>query len=181
MAVLGRAAHRAVAAARVAGPRTRAADTALRRRAFLARTKLAATWAHATVRLDIADDVRIGAGVRVVFEPWSHNVLEIGPGSVLEDRVRILLKGGMVRLGDRVEIRRDCILNVAGNLVADGENIFSWNCVVHCSNDIRLARMAMFAEHVTLADSSHFYTEPDQHLYHNVRTGTITIGRNTWL
>jgi acetyltransferase-like isoleucine patch superfamily enzyme len=179
--VLGRAAQRAVAAARVAAPRTRAADTALRRKAFLARTRLAATWAHATVRLDIADDVRIGAGVRVVFEPWSTNVLEIGPGTRLGDRVLIQLKGGTIRLGDRLDIRRDCVFNVAGNLVMEGDGPISWGTVIHCSNDIRVGRMVGTAEYVTLADSSHFFTEPDMHWYHNVRTGSIEIGRNTWL
>jgi acetyltransferase-like isoleucine patch superfamily enzyme len=37
------------------------------------------------------------------------------------------------------------------------------------------------AEHVTLADSSHFFTEPDEHFWHNVRKGSIEIGRNTWI
>jgi acetyltransferase-like isoleucine patch superfamily enzyme len=179
--VLGGAVRRAVAAARVAQPRWRATETAVRRRAFLTRTKLAATWAHATVRLDIAPDVRIGPDVRVVFEPWSHNALAIGPGSSLDDRVLIQLKGGTIELGDRVEIRRDCVLNVAGHLVIEGETPISWNSVIHCSTDIRLARMVGLAEQVTLADSSHFFTDPDEHFWHNVRTGTIAVGRNTWL
>ena len=179
--MLGRTVRRAVETARVAAPRVRAADTALRRRAFLARTRLAATWVHASVQLDVAPDVRIGSDVRVVFEPWSHNVLSIGPGSVLGDRVLIQLKGGTIRIGDRMDIRRDCVLNVAGNLVMEGDGPISWMSVIHCSNDIHLGRMVGFAEHVTLADSSHYFTEPDAHWYHNVRTGTIDIGRNTWL
>jgi acetyltransferase-like isoleucine patch superfamily enzyme len=179
--VLRGGARRIVAAARVAAPPLTAATTAARRRAVLARTRAAATWAHATVRLDVAPDVRIGAGVRVAFKPWSHNVLSIGPGSSLEDRVLIQLKGGTIQFGDHIEVRRDCVLNVAGTLVAEGDNPISWGSVIHCSTDVRLARMVGIAEHVTLADSSHFFTEPDQHFWHNVRTGTIAIGRNTWI
>ncbi|HEX4654264.1 MAG TPA: acyltransferase [Mycobacteriales bacterium] len=176
-----RTAMRAVRAARVLGPQARTASTAVRRRAFIARTRVSAAWVNATVELDIADDVRIGRDVRVVFEPWSHNVLHIGPKSSLDDRVLIQLKGGTIRIGDRVEIRRDCVLNVAGELEIDGDGPISWNSVIHCSTRIHLERMVGLAEQVTLADSSHYFTTPDEHFWHNVRTGAIEIGRNTWL
>jgi acetyltransferase-like isoleucine patch superfamily enzyme len=155
--------------------------SAARRRAFLARIRLAAEMAHATVELRIADDVQIGRGVRVTFEPWSRNALHIGPRGSLGDRVLIQLKGGTIRLGDLVEIRRDCVLNVAGNLVVEGDTPISWGSVIHCSSDITLHRMVGLAEQVTLADSSHYFTEPDEHFWHNVRTGSIEIGRNTWV
>ena len=172
---------RAVRAARVLAPQARAASDAARRRAFIVRTRLAAAWANATVQLDIADDVRIGRDVRVVFEPWSHNELHIGPKSSLDDRVLIQLKGGTIRIGDRVEIRRDCVLNVAGDLEIDGDTPISWNSVIHCSTRIHLERQVGLAEQVTLADSSHYFTTPDEHFWHNVRTGSIEVGRNTWL
>jgi acetyltransferase-like isoleucine patch superfamily enzyme len=171
----------AVRAARVLAPQLRATSSAARRRAFVARTRVAATWAHATVLLDIADDVEIGRDVRVVFEPWSTNALHIGPRSTIGDGVLIQLKGGTVRIGDKVEIRHGCVFNVAGELEIDGDNMISWYSVVHCSTRVHLERMVIVAEHGTLADSSHYFTAPDEHFWHNVRTGSIEIGRNTWL
>jgi acetyltransferase-like isoleucine patch superfamily enzyme len=179
--VLGRSVRKAVAAARPVAPAYTSATNAARRKAFLVRTRLAAEWAHAAVALDVAPDVVIGKGVRVTFEPWSTNRLRIGPGSSLGDNVLVQLKGGQIDLGERIEVRRDCVLNVAGHLVAEGDNPISWNSVIHCSTSIRLAPMVGVAEQVTLADSSHFFTEPDEHFWHNVRTGSISIGRNTWI
>lgn len=179
--MLDRAVSRVAAASSVVAPPLRDRATAGRRAAFIIRTRLHAASVHASVDLQIAPDVRIGHGVRVEVMPWTHNVLRIGPRSSLGDRVLIQLKGGTVHLGDRVEIRRDCVLNVAGTFVAEGDTPISWNSVIHCSTDIRLARMVGLAEQVTLADSSHFFTEPDAHFWHNVRTGPISVGRNTWL
>jgi len=162
-------------------PPARSITAAARRRAFIARVRIAAAEAHATVDLTVAPDVVIGRNVEVVIEPWSNNVLQIGAESRIEDRVLIQLKGGTIRLGDRVSIRRDCVLNVAGELTMDGDTPVSWGSVIHCSTSIHLERMVGLAEQVTLADSSHFFTEPEAHFWHNIRTGSIDIGRNTWL
>ena len=162
-------------------PPAQALATTARRRAFIARVRVAAAVANASVDLTIAPDVFIGRDVEIVIEPWSHNVLQIGAQSRLDDRVLIQLKGGTIRIGDRVQIRRDCVLNVAGELTLDGDSPVSWGSVIHCSTRIHLERMVGLAEQVTLADSSHFFTEPDEHFWHNVRTGSIEIGRNTWL
>lgn len=170
-----------VRALRAVAPKAEAALVATRRRAFITRTRLAAAAANATIELSIAPDVVIGRDVRVTFEPHSRNALHIGPHSRLEDRVLVQLKGGTVRIGDRVGIRRDCVLNVAGELTIDGDTPISWGSIIHCSTRIHLERMVGLAEQVTLADSSHYFTEPDAHFWHNVRTGAIEIGRNTWL
>jgi len=168
-------------ALRAVVPPAQALATSARRRAFVARVKTAAAVANATVDLTIAPDVVIGRNVDVTFEPWSRNVLQIGEQSRLEDRVLIQLKGGTIRIGDRVQIRRDCVLNVAGELTLDGDTPVSWGSVIHCSTRIHLERMVGLAEQVTLADSSHYFTEPEAHFWHNIRTGSIEVGRNTWL
>ena len=93
----------------------------------------------------------------------------------------IQLKGGQVRIGENVELRRDVLLNIAGRLEVRGNNPTSWNTVIHCSNEVTLDEMVGIAEHVTIADSSHFFTTPDEHFWHNVRVGTVTVGRNTWI
>lgn len=180
----GRKGHRVIRGVHTARRLTepvRSGAASARRAGFLAAVRAAAAWVGAEVDLDVARDVRVGRGVRVTFEPGSRNRLAIGPGSSLQDRVLVMLKGGTVELGPRVELRRDVVLNVAGRLVLRGDNPVSWNSVIHCSEWVELDVMAGLAEQVTLADSSHFFTTPDEHFWHNVRRGSVTIGRNTWV
>lgn len=152
-----------------------------RREAFVARVRAAAWKASATVDIDVPADLQVGRDVRVTVDPGTHTVVRFGPGCRLEDRVLLALKGGRLLAGDRVELRRDVILNVTGTLRIEGETPISWGSVVHCSNDILIERKAGIAEQVTIADSSHYFTDPEEHFWHNVRTGTVRIGRNTWL
>lgn len=173
--------------ARAAGAARRRLDDAdelvrqARRARLVAQTKLAAKRVYATVELSVAPDVKLGRDVRVSVEPNTVNRLVIGPGCNLEDRVLIMLKGGQITLGPRVELRRNVILNVSGQLTFHGDNPVSWNSVVHCSAHVDIAEMAGIAEQVTIADSSHYWTTPDEHFWHNVRTGTVRVGRNTWI
>lgn len=157
------------------------AAAAMRRRAFIARTRAAAIAAHATVDLSVHPEAEVGRDVRVTFEPWSHNLLHVGPRSTLGDRLLINLHGGEVRVGDLVRIRRDCVFNVAGELVLDGDQVISWGTVFHCNTRVHLERMVIVGEYTTFADSSHRFTEPDAPILHNVRSGSIDVGRNTWI
>jgi acetyltransferase-like isoleucine patch superfamily enzyme len=179
--MLRRIAGNLVRATRVVEPQSLAAIQSTRRKAFVAQTRAAAIWNNATVDLRIEPDVRIGRGVRVVLEPWTHNVLHVGAGCWIDDNVLLQLKGGSVVLGPRVQLRRDMVLNVAGRLDCEGDNVVSWNSVIHCSNDVRIGRQTIIGEHTTIADSSHYFTEPDEHVWHNVRVGSVRIGDNTWI
>jgi len=174
-------ARRAVVVARGVATRVEPATAATRRAAFVARIRAAAAWNHATIDLEVADDVVVGRGVRVTFQPWSENRLRIGPACRIEDDVLIQLKSGSIVLGERVELRRGVVLNVAGRLEMQGHNPVSWNSVIHCSNEVTLGRMAGIAEQVTIADSSHYFTTPDEHFWHNVRVGSVSVGYNTWI
>src|SRR3954451_3108234 len=174
-------ARRAVVAVRGVATRVDPAGAALRRAAFMARIRAAAAWNNASIDLDIADDVVLGHGIRVSFQPWSENRLRIGSACRIEDDVLIQLKGGTIVLGERVELRRGVVLNVAGRLEMHGDNPVSWNSVIHCSNEVTLGRMAGLAEQVTIADSSHYFTTPDEHFWHNVRVCSVSVGYNTWI
>ncbi|MCW2600400.1 MAG: hypothetical protein JWM02_2229 [Frankiales bacterium] len=168
----------------VAGRLVRRADQTIRqarRAALVAQIRKAAWLAGATVELDLRDDLVVGVGVRVMVEPGTHSVLRLGAQSRIDDRVFIMLKGGKLLAGDRVELRRDVVVNVTGTLRIDGDTPISWGSVIHCSNDIWLERMAGVAEQVTIADSSHFFTNPDEHFWHNVRKGSVRVGQNTWI
>lgn len=167
--------------ARRLAPAAGASLQRVRRAALVARVRSAARMVRAEVDLDLASDLLVGRDVRVTFEPGSRNVLRIGAGSRLDDRVLIMLKGGTVDLGPRVEVRRDVVLNVAGTLRVVGDTPISWGSVLHCSSNVLFEEMVGLAEQVTVADSSHYFTTPDEHFWHNVRTGPIRVGRNTWI
>lgn len=181
MAEAGRVRQKVGGAVRRAAPGLRIADQRLRRAVFLARVQIAAELAGARVDVEVADDLLVGRDVRVTFEPATVNTLRIGRGSRIEDRVLLMLRGGSLLAGERTELRRDVVLKVEGRLRLDGDNPISWGSVVHCSNDVHLEHMAGVAEQVTIADSSHFFTTPDRHFWHNVRPGSVRVGRNTWV
>jgi acetyltransferase-like isoleucine patch superfamily enzyme len=119
--------------------------------------------------------------VRIEVAPHSTNTLRIGVNGRVDDRVLIRLTGGRIEIGPHCHLRAGVILNVAGHLVLTGENILSWGSAVHCAESVRLEPMASAAEHVTIADSTHFFTTPDEFFYDNTRTAPIHIGSNTWL
>jgi acetyltransferase-like isoleucine patch superfamily enzyme len=179
--MLARFAGNAIRATRAVVPQSQAARQQARRQALIARIKAAAIWHNASVDLRIDPDVRIGQGVRVTFEAWTRNTLHIGSGSWLDDDVLIQLKGGSVVIGPRVQLRRNMLLNVAGQLFCEGDNVISWGSVIHCSNDVRIGRQTIIGEYTTIADSVHYFTTPDEHVWHNVRVGSVAIGRNTWV
>lgn len=179
--MLRRTAGNLVRTTRVLAPQSQMAIQRTRRMAFIAQIKAAAIWNNATVDLRLDPDVHIGRRVRVTFEPWSHNVLHIGPRSWLGDDVLVQLKGGSVLIGPGVHVRRGAVLNVAGRLECEGDNLISWHSVIHCSNDVRIGRQTTIAELATIADSSHYFTTPEDHVWHNVRVGSVAIGTNTWI
>ena len=151
------------------------------RRSFIRRVRFAAAWSRATVDLQVGHDVLISRKVRVTFKSGSINVLHVAEGTTMSPGVQIQLKGGEVRLGPRVDLRHNVVLNISGRLELVGDNPVSWGSVIHCSNAVTLQAMAGVAERVTIADSSHFFTEPDQWFYHNVKLGKVDVGTNTWL
>ncbi len=153
-----------------------------RRAAFIARLKLQAAWNGARVDVDVAPDVRFGKDIAITVFPGSSNVLRIGPGSRIDDRVLFILNDGRIDLGDHVEVRRDTTFMMwGGSLELAGENILSWGNVIHCASSIRLGRMTSTNEWVTIVDSSHYFTTPDEFFYHNTKTGPIEVGVNTWI
>jgi acetyltransferase-like isoleucine patch superfamily enzyme len=152
-----------------------------RRSVLLARIRATAAWHRSSVDVDLAPDLKIGRDVRVEIAPRTANVLRIGPRSAIRDHVAIQLKGGSVVCGPETELRRNTILNVAGRLVLEEHNILSYGVVVHCAEEVVLERHVGIAELVTIADSTHYWTSPDEFFYDNVKTRPVRIGRNTWV
>lgn len=154
----------------------------LRRAALVGRLRAAAAWHRAELEVDIAPDVAVGRDVRVELAPRTTNRIVVGTGSRIGDRVLIRMTGGTIDVGPGCDIRRDTVLNIGGGLFEMGEgSILSWSCRVHCAEHVRLDAIVGVAEDVTIADSTHFFTEPDRFFYDNTRTAPILIGTNTWL
>jgi acetyltransferase-like isoleucine patch superfamily enzyme len=153
----------------------------IRRARLIARLKLQALWHRAEIELDIPTDVKLGRDIDTMLFPRTRNVLRLGPRNTIGDRVLLRLNGGEVVMGPDCEFRRDTVVNVAGKLEMISGNIFSWGCAVHCAESVVIEPLAGFAEHVTIADSSHYFTEPDTWFYDNTRSDPIRIGANTWL
>ncbi|MEX2558081.1 MAG: hypothetical protein WEB06_20910 [Actinomycetota bacterium] len=153
-----------------------------RRAAFIARMKLQAAWNNAQVDIDVAPDVRFGKDIAITVWPGSRNVVRIGQGSRIGNRVLFILNDGRIDLGDNVEVRRDTTFMMwGGSLELAGGNILSWGNVIHCASSIRLGRMTSTNEFVTIVDSSHYFTTPDEFFYNNAKTGPIEVGVNTWI
>lgn len=155
---------------------------AARRAAFIARMKLQAAWNGAHVDIEVAPDVRFGKDIAITVWPGSRNVVRIGAGSRIGDRVLFILNDGRIDLGQDVEVRRDTSFMMwGGSLELAGGNILSWANVIHCASSIRLGPLTSTNEFVTIVDSSHYFTTPDEFFYHNTKTGPIEVGRNTWI
>src|SRR4051794_27098576 len=71
----------------------------VRRAALIARVTTIAALRHASVDLEIADDVSLGRRVHIEIDPNTTNRLVIGAGSRVHDGVTIWLRGGSVELG----------------------------------------------------------------------------------
>lgn len=134
-------------------------------------------------RLEVVADrtVRLERGLRISVDRGTTGRLELGPGAWLHEGVRIQLRGGTVRLGPGSSVRRGAILNVAGELVLDGDNVISYYSVVHCAERVHLAPFASLSEFCTVVDSRHFHTDDATAYYENVETAPVEIGRNVWL
>jgi acetyltransferase-like isoleucine patch superfamily enzyme len=157
------------------------APSRVRRRLLLARVQLHAFWQRAEIEVDVAPTAKVGRGVRVVLTPRTHNRLRIGPYSSIGDRGLVNLNGGEIVFEDWVDMRRDCVLTVAGRLTMEGLNVLQPGIGIHCDESITLKRMASVGERVTIIDSVHYYTAPDEFFADNVRTGKIVVGYNAWV
>ncbi len=153
-----------------------------RRRAwFLRRLRVHALWARTRLELDVADDVTIGRNIKVTLEPQSQFRLVLRPGAVIEDDVTLFLRAGEMVLQPRAQLRSSCIINVRGRFELGAESIVSWFVVIHCGDSVTIGSRVGVAERATIADSTHFFTDPDAFYYHNTRHSPVAIGNNTWI
>ena len=153
----------------------------LRRLWLIGRLRAEAAWLRSQVEVSIARDAGIGPGVRVLVAPGTRSVLRVGRGGRLGAGVRIRLEGGQALIGDAVDIRRNASLVVGGRLELEGRIVLQAGCSLHCAEAITVRPLAVLSEYVTVVDSSHHYTGPDDWILDNVHTRPVVIGYNTWI
>lgn len=163
-------------------PKLTASVRRARRAAFIARANAAARWAGSTLELDLADDIALGSRIRLAITPRTHNRLIVRSRTIIESDVLLRLGNGTVDVGERCVLRSGVVLNVGGGSFSLGRScVLSWGTVVHCSERVALDEMVGVAEQVTIADTNHYFTAPDEHFWHNARSKPVCVGRNTWL
>lgn len=135
----------------------------------------------ARLEVSAARGVRVDPGVRITVDRGTTARLDLAAGVRIHQDVHIQLRGGTVRLGPRSSLRRGTMLNVAGELVLEGDNILGYYNVVHCAERVRLGPFSSASEFSTIVDSRHLHTDDSTFFYKNVETAPIDIGRNVWL
>lgn len=153
----------------------------LRRQWFVTRLSVAARLHRADLRLDIARDVDFGPRIQVQLQPGTRNVLVLGPGSRIHGDVLIQLKGGELRFGPSVEIRRGAIFNISGRLQCEGRNVFSYYSMVHCASSVTMGECSSLSELAAILDSTHHHDGEHDAYYDNVSSAPVVLGCNVWV
>jgi acetyltransferase-like isoleucine patch superfamily enzyme len=152
-----------------------------RRAVFVWRARVQAWRVNSTVDISLAPDLIIGRRVQTMVKPLTHTKIRIAPRTVIGDGVTLLLYGGELHVGDDTQIRSSCILSVGGQLVLEGGAPISYGTVVHCGEAVRVGRFTAVAEYCTIADNTHFYTDPDTPFFHNNKFAPVDIGKSVFL
>lgn len=154
----------------------------LRRLRLIFRVRFNAWVNRSTVDVTIDRTVRIETDIQIESGARVHTTLHIGPGSRLRHGSRLRLFGGTMYLGDSVDVRDGATLTVSGGTMTfDGLTVISNGVLVHCEEWVHVKKHGLIAEYTTIADSRHFYTDPEQWSYKNTKTAPIDIGSDVWI
>ena len=128
---------------------------AWRRGTFVGRLRLEARLKGVALELDIGRNFVVGKGVKA--ELGGRRVrLVIGHDVTFADQVRFTLVDAEVRFGDGSALKRECLIHVfGGRLTLAGMCGLSQRCVVHCADEISIAKWTVVSEYATLVDSLH--------------------------
>lgn len=132
-----------------------AALLAWRRGVFLTRLRLSARLRGVALELRVGRNFVVGKGVKAELG-GRRVLLEIGDDVTFADRVRFMLVDAEVRLGAGSALKRECLIHVfGGRFTLDGMCGLSQRCVVHCAEEITIAKWTVVSEYATLVDSLH--------------------------
>jgi putative colanic acid biosynthesis acetyltransferase WcaF len=177
-AIPGRAAFRLL---RVVSAVLFAGGRRVRRARWLAALRVRAFFHQARVHLDVAGDVRLGRRVRVTVQPGSETTLRIGRRCRIGPDGLLELRGGLLELGEGVDIRHGCVIGVGGSLVLQGPNLVQHGCTLQCDEAITIESQVGLGWYVTIIDSSHRAPDPARWFVHHVESAPIVLEHDTWV
>jgi acetyltransferase-like isoleucine patch superfamily enzyme len=153
-----------------------------RRLRLLARIRFLSWWHRAPIDAHIPPGVIIGKRINLEILGHTRSSFSIGKGSTIGDDVRLRLRGGSIEIGEDVDLRATCILNVTGgHLVIEGPSNVGWGVAIHCAESVKIGYFAQIAEYSTIVDSNHIHTAPGEWSYFNTRTAPIELGADVWV
>lgn len=130
----------------------------------------------------IGDRTQIGRDLVLDVRPGGDHVLELGAGCLLQDHVRLQLRGGAIRLGDHVNVRDFCELKSAGELTLGPSAICGRNVTLHCAERLALGAFVGLAERVTVTDSDHANDGSDTwFMAQPLRVEPVELGDNSFV
>jgi acetyltransferase-like isoleucine patch superfamily enzyme len=133
-----------------------------------------------TLRLRFGRGVRLGR--HMAIEVWARgdSTLEIGDGTVFMNGVRIALRSGSVRLGEKCLVRDGVWIKSDGELIAGAGVTLSHHAAVHCTQRIELGDIVGLGDRVTVLDSNHVFDGSDEHyMLRPLKVEPVRIGRNS--
>lgn len=157
-----------------------AAARDLQRIILVWRIRLVAALRHAHVDVRIARGVQIEGGVYLRIYPNSSSVIRIGPGCRLGHGLRLVLDGGTLTVGERVNIRSGAVLHVSGELTLEDQTLLSYFSVIHCDEKVVLGTRSAFGEHLTVIDSVHVTPPEGEWWVDHIETAPVVIGSDIW-
>jgi acetyltransferase-like isoleucine patch superfamily enzyme len=133
-------------------------------------------------RLRIGTDVRIGRLLVLELFARGDNALALGDGSVVQNSVRLILRGGSIEVGRQTSVRDGAWLKSDGQLVVGNHVQISQHDALHCERRLVLEDWAGLAERVTVLDSDHGFDGSDVHFRDQaLRVEPTVIGANTFV
>jgi acetyltransferase-like isoleucine patch superfamily enzyme len=112
-----------------------------------------------TIRL--APDVLIGYGLIIEIFGRDEGLLEVGRGARIYEGVRLELRGGTIRLGERSMVHDHCVLKADGDLRLGTGARVSYGSCLHCAERIEMGPFSGTGEYVSLIDSEHTFDGSD--------------------
>jgi acetyltransferase-like isoleucine patch superfamily enzyme len=103
--------------------------------------------------------------------------LNIGP------RVSLMIDGGSIRVGRRLQLREGCEVWALGGDIAIGDNVFfNRFCAVIARGGIEIGRDCLFGSNVGIYDHEHAFDDATRPIYQqHHRVQPVSIGSDVWV
>lgn len=135
-----------------------------------------------TLRLRIGDGVKIGRDCVIDLAAGKDATVELGDRVTFQNRVRLQVWGGAVRLAEDVQVRDGVELKSSGELVVGRRTILSRNATLHCAERVEIGAKVGLAERAMVIDSDHSFDGSDTFFMDQpIRTAPVVLEDNVFL